>query len=36
MTALLQTAGAVPTTPKELIVNASTEIHVVLGILVVL
>ena len=36
MTALLQTAGAVPTTPKELIVNASTETQVVLGILVVL
>ena len=36
MTALLQTAGAVPTTPKELIVNASTETQVVLAILVVL
>ena len=36
MIALLQTAGAVPTTPKELIVNASTETQVVLGILVVL
>jgi len=36
MTALLQAAGAVPTTPKELILNASTETQVVLGILVVL
>ena len=36
MIALLQTAGAVPSTPKELIVNASTETQVVLGILVVL
>jgi biopolymer transport protein TolQ len=36
MIALLQTAGAVPTTPKELILNASTETQVVLGLLVVL
>jgi biopolymer transport protein TolQ len=36
MIALLQAAGAVPTSPKELIVNASTETHVVLVILVVL
>ena len=36
MTALLQAAGAVPTSPKELILNASTETQVVLGILVVL
>jgi biopolymer transport protein TolQ len=36
MIALLQTAGAVPTSPKELILNASTETQVVLGILVVL
>ncbi|PYP75166.1 MAG: hypothetical protein DMD35_22260, partial [Gemmatimonadetes bacterium] len=36
MTALLQTAGAVPSSPKELILNASTETQVVLGILVVL
>lgn len=36
MIALLQVAGAIPTTPKELILNASTETQVVLGILVVL
>jgi biopolymer transport protein TolQ len=36
MIALLQAAGAVPTSPKELILNASTETQVVLGILVVL
>jgi biopolymer transport protein TolQ len=36
MTALLQAAGAVPTSPKELILNASTETQVVLGILIVL
>jgi biopolymer transport protein TolQ len=36
MIALLQTAGAVPSSPKELILNASTETQVVLGILVVL
>ena len=36
MIVLLQTAGAVPTSPKELILNASTETQVVLGILVVL
>jgi biopolymer transport protein TolQ len=36
MTALLQAAGAVPSSPKELILNASTETHVVLGILVIL
>ena len=36
MIALLQAAGAVPSSPKELIVNASTETQVVLGILVVL
>jgi biopolymer transport protein TolQ len=36
MTALLQAAGAVPSSPKELILNASTETQVVLGILVVL
>ena len=31
MTALLQAAGAVPTSPKELILNASTETQIVLG-----
>jgi biopolymer transport protein ExbB/TolQ len=36
MIALLQAAGAVPTSPKELILNASTETQVVLGILLVL
>jgi biopolymer transport protein TolQ len=36
MIALLQAAGAVPTSPKELIVNASTETQVVLVILAVL
>ena len=36
MIALLQAAGAVPTSPKELILNASTETQVVLGILIVL
>src|SRR4051794_12436689 len=36
MIALLQAAGAVPSSPKELIMNASTETQVVLGILVVL
>src|SRR3954471_17115386 len=36
MIAFLQAAGAVPTSPKELILNASTETQVVLGILVVL
>jgi biopolymer transport protein TolQ len=36
MIALLQTAGAVPTSPKELILNSSIETQVVLGILVVL
>jgi len=36
MIALLQAAGAVPSSPKELILNASTETQVVLGILVVL
>ncbi|MEO8561378.1 MAG: MotA/TolQ/ExbB proton channel family protein [bacterium] len=36
MILLLQAAGAVPTSPKELILNASTETQVVLGILVVL
>ena len=36
MIALLQAAGAVPTSPKELILNASTETQVVLGILAVL
>jgi biopolymer transport protein TolQ len=36
MIALLQAAGAVPTSSKELILNASTETQVVLGILVVL
>jgi biopolymer transport protein TolQ len=36
MIALLQAAGAVPTSPKELILNASTETQIVLGILVVL
>jgi biopolymer transport protein TolQ len=36
MIALLQAAGAVPTTPKELILNSSIETQVVLGILVVL
>ena len=33
MIAFLQAAGAVPTSPKELILNASTETQVVLGIL---
>ena len=36
MIALLQAAGAVPSSSKELILNASTEVQVVLGILVVL
>ena len=36
MIAFLQAAGAVPTSPKELILNASTETQVVLGILAVL
>jgi biopolymer transport protein TolQ len=36
MIALLQAAGAVPSSPKELILNASTETQIVLGILVVL
>ena len=36
MIALPQSAGAVPTSPKELILNDSTETQVVLGILVVL
>jgi len=36
MIALLQAAGAVPTSPKELILNASTETQVVLVILAVL
>ena len=36
MIALLQAAGAVPTSPKELIVNASTETQVVLGTVVLL
>jgi biopolymer transport protein TolQ len=36
MIALLQAAGAVPSSPKELIMNASTETQIVLGILVVL
>jgi biopolymer transport protein TolQ len=36
MNALLQTAGAVPSSPKELITHASTETQVVLAILVVL
>jgi biopolymer transport protein TolQ len=36
MIALLQAAGAVPTSPKELILNASIETQVVLVILVVL
>jgi biopolymer transport protein TolQ len=36
MIALLQAGGAVPSSPKELIMNASTETQVVLGILVVL
>jgi biopolymer transport protein TolQ len=34
--ALLQVGGAVPTSPKELILNAGLETHIVLGILVVL
>jgi len=36
MIAFLQAAGAVSTSPKELILNASTETQVVLGILAVL
>ncbi|HEX7807753.1 MAG TPA: MotA/TolQ/ExbB proton channel family protein [Thermoanaerobaculia bacterium] len=36
MIAFLQAAGAVPTSPKELILNASIETQVVLGILAVL
>jgi biopolymer transport protein TolQ len=36
MIALLQSSGAVPSSAKELILNASTETQVVLGILVVL
>jgi biopolymer transport protein TolQ len=36
MIAFLQAAGAVPTSAKELILNASTETQVVLGILAVL
>jgi len=36
MIVFLQTAGAVPTSPKELILNASTETQVVLVILAVL
>ena len=36
MIALLQVGSAVPTTPRDLVVNAGTETHVVLGILVVL
>ena len=36
MIAFLQAAGAVPTSPKELILNASTETQIVLGILAVL
>ena len=36
MIALLQAAGAIPTSPKDLILNASTETQVVLGILIVL
>lgn len=36
MMALLQVGSAVPTSPKELILNAGLETHIVLGILVVL
>lgn len=36
MTALLQVGAAVATTPRDLVVNAGTETHVVLAILVVL
>ena len=36
MIAMLQAAGAVPTSAKDLIINAGTETHVVLAILVVL
>ena len=36
MIALLQVGTAVPTTPRDLVLNAGTETHVVLGILVVL
>ena len=36
MIALLQAAGAVPTSAKDLIINAGLETHVVLVILVVL
>ena len=36
MIALLQVGSAVPTTPRDLVLNAGTETHVVLGILVVL
>ncbi|MEP6729078.1 MAG: MotA/TolQ/ExbB proton channel family protein [bacterium] len=34
--ALIQAGGAVPTSAKDLIINAGTETHIVLGILVVL
>ncbi len=36
MIALIQASGAIPTSPKELILYASTETHIVLGILVAL
>ena len=36
MIALLQVGSAVPTTPRDLVINAGTETHVVLAILVVL
>lgn len=36
MTALLQVGAAVPTSPRDLVVNAGTETHVVLAILIVL
>ena len=36
MIALLQVGSAVPTTPRDLVLNAGTETHVVLAILVVL